>query len=140
MEARKRRLVRANAGRRCEYCCIHEDDEAYSFHLEHIIPKKHGGNDALSNLAWSCHSCNLAKGSNLAGRVKQEVVTLFDPRRQKWKDHFRWNGPLLVGKTKCGRATILVLNLNAKDRIKLREVLIAAGLFPPRDAPDHNAT
>ena len=41
MNAATRRLVRERAEFRCEYCRIHEDDEPYSFHLEHIIPKKH---------------------------------------------------------------------------------------------------
>ncbi|MBI3411419.1 MAG: HNH endonuclease [Planctomycetes bacterium] len=68
MNAATRQLVQERARLRCEYCQIHEaDDPAFSFHIEHIIPKKHRGTDALSNLAWSCHFCNRAKGSNLAG-------------------------------------------------------------------------
>ncbi|MBI3821164.1 MAG: HNH endonuclease [Planctomycetes bacterium] len=122
-----RRFVQARAGFRCEYCHIDEDDDPYTFHLEHIIPRKHHGRNDRDNLAWSCHTCNLAKGSNLSGRVDDEVVTLFDPRRQNWNRHFRWRGPVLVGKTKCGRATVQVLNINAEDRIKVRALLIAAG-------------
>ncbi len=40
----------------------------YSFHIEHILPRKHGGTDKPRALAWSCHHCNLAKSSNLSGR------------------------------------------------------------------------
>ena len=79
MDSSTRRLVRARAGNRCEYCQIHEDDEPYAFHLEHIVPRKHGGDDAPSNLAWSCHDCNLGKGANLAGRVQGRIVALFNP-------------------------------------------------------------
>jgi 5-methylcytosine-specific restriction endonuclease McrA len=131
MDAATRRRVRKRAGRRCEYCRIHEIDEPFAFHLEHIISKKHGGKDNLSNLAWSCHNCNLGKGANLSGRVRGEIVALFHPRRQNWKRHFRWNGAVLIGKTKCGRATIRVLNINAEDRVKLRDILRASGAFPP---------
>lgn len=131
MPAATRRLVQARAASRCEYCRIHEDDEPIAFHLEHIVPRKHGGDDDPANLAWSCHSCNLAKSSNLSGWLHGEVVTLFHPRRQNWKRHFRWDGPRLVGRTKCGRATIRVLNINADDRIDLRQLLIAVGGFPP---------
>jgi hypothetical protein len=99
--------------------------------LEHIIAIKNGGSDDASNLAWSCHNCNLAKGSNLSGRFRGETVALFHPREQQWKRHFRWMGPVLVGKTKCGSATVQVLNINADDRIKLREILIESGRFPP---------
>jgi len=67
MDAAMRRLVQAQAGARCEYCRIHEDDEPYTFHVEHIVAKKHGGSNDPSNLAWSCHSCNFAKSSNLSG-------------------------------------------------------------------------
>ncbi len=91
-----RELVRQRAGGRCEYCRIHEDDEPFVFHLEHIIPIKHGGNDDPSNLAWSCHSCNLAKGANLSGRLQDETVPLFHPRQQQWNRHFRWIGSVLA--------------------------------------------
>jgi hypothetical protein len=131
MDAATRRLVQMRAGRRCEYCRIHEDDDPYAFHLEHIVPKKHDGSDDVSNLAWSCHNCNLGKGSNLSGNVRGEIVALFDPRRQDWARHFRWQGAVLVGKTKCGRATVRVLNINDADRVQLRETLRAAGEFPP---------
>ena len=132
MDVASRRLVRQRAGGRCEYCQIHEDDEPYAFHLEHIIPTKHGGEDDPSNLAWSCHSCNLMKGANPSGRVHGEIVTLFHPRRQQWNRHFRWVGPILAGKTKCGIATVQVLDINAHDRVKLRDILIASGAFPPK--------
>jgi hypothetical protein len=131
MDAATRRRVRKRAGRRCEYCRIHEDDEPFTFHLEHIVPKKHDGHDQPSNLAWSCHSCNLGKGPNLSGLVRGEIIPLFNPRKQNWHRHFRWQGAVLVGRTKCGRATIRVLNINADDRIRLRALLIARGVFPP---------
>jgi len=134
MNAATPRLVRQRAGHRCEHCCIHEDDETWPFHLEHIVPKKHGGKDNPANLAWSCQSCNLAKGANLSGRVQGALIALFNPRRQRWRRHFRWDGRVLVGKTKCGKATIRVLEINAEDRCRLREVLIAAGAFPPLSA------
>ena len=127
-----RRLVRRRAGNRCEYCRIHQDDDPLlSFQIEHIIAKQHRGTDLPSNLAWSCNKCNRAKGPNLSGRIKDEIVPLFHPRRQKWARHFRRVGPKVVGKTKTGKATVLVLKLNAEERIILRETLIASGMFPP---------
>ena len=47
MDFALRDLVRQRADQRYEYCRIHEDDEPYAFHLEHVIPKKHGGGDDL---------------------------------------------------------------------------------------------
>lgn len=122
------------AGRRCEYCQLHESDQPLlSFHTEHIIAKKHHGSDDSDNLAWACLECNAAKSSNLSGRdmVTGRVVLLFNPRRQRWKRHFAWTGALLSGLTPCGRATLDVLNINAPHRTELRELLIVAGVFPP---------
>jgi hypothetical protein len=129
-----RLLVRSRAGHRCEYCRLHEHDfPLYPFHIEHIVAKKHHGSDDPSNLAFSCHECNLGKSSNLSGRdfITGRVVVLFNPRRQRWPRHFMWFGAKLVGLTPCGRATIDVLNINKPDRIDLREILVIGGLFPP---------
>ena len=126
--------VRLRAGQRCEYCRLHEPDQPLlSFHIEHIVPKKHHGTDDPENLAWSCLECNAAKSSNLSGRdiVTGRVVVLFNPRRQRWSRHFAWDGPRLLGLTPCGRATVDVLNINARHRIELRELLIRGGVFPP---------
>lgn len=131
MNAAVRRAVRKRAGFRCEYCRVHEDDEPFAMHVEHVVAKKHGGVDDSSNLALSCQSCNLGKSSNLSGLLRGEVVALFHPRRQQWNRHFRWYGPRLVGKTKCGKATIPVLNINAADRVALRQALLALKSFPP---------
>ena len=129
-----RSLVRLRAGERCEYCQLRESDyPLLSFHVEHIVPKKHHGNDDPINLAWSCLECNLAKSSNLSGRdlVTGRVVVLFNPRRQRWTRHFVWEAAWLVGKTPSGRVTVDVLDINAPHRIDLRELLILAGDFPP---------
>jgi hypothetical protein len=134
MKASIRALVRSRAGQRCEYCRLHEEDlPAWPFHIEHILPKKHGGTDDPKTLAWSCHYCNLSKSSNLSGRDADtgRIVVLFNPRRQRWNRHFTWDGPRLIGLSPCGRATIAVLNINTRHRIDLRELLMEAGLFPP---------
>lgn len=129
-----RRLVRARAARRCEYCQLHEDDlPLFPFHIEHIVPKKHGGTDSPKMLAWACHYCNLSRSSNISGRdkVTGRIVVLFNPRRQRWARHFDWNGPRLLGLTPCGRATIAVMNINKPHRVEMRRLLIKAGRFPP---------
>ncbi len=95
MKASVRQLVRSRAGQRCEYCRLHEDDlPLWPFHVEHIRPTKHGGTDDPRTLAWSCHYCNLSKSSNLSGidNVTGRIAVLFNPRRQRWNRHFRWNG------------------------------------------------
>ncbi len=83
---------------------------------------------------WSvCVFCNRYKGPNIAGGDPEtgKVVPLFNPRRQRWGRHFRWDGPLAVGLTLGGRATILVLKINLGRRVDFREGLIEEGIFPP---------
>jgi 5-methylcytosine-specific restriction endonuclease McrA len=49
--AETRRLVISRAGRRCEYCLIHEDDTYFGCEVDHVISEKHGGLTAAENLA-----------------------------------------------------------------------------------------
>lgn len=134
IDASTRETVRQRAGRRCEYCRLHEhDDPLFPFHIEHIIARQHRGTDSLSNLALSCEQDNLHKGPNLAGidPITKRLTRLFNPRRHKWSRHFRWEGPILVGRTAIGRTTVAVLGMNLPHRVGLRAALIAADRFPP---------
>jgi len=103
------------------------------FEMEHIIAEQHGGKTVLSNLALDCFACNRHKGPNLGGIDPESAkkAWLFDPRQQKWVRHFRWNGPILVGSTAGGRATIVVLAINLPIRVQHRAQLMAEGVFPP---------
>ena len=128
-----RQFVRERAAFRCEYCHLPDfAAPASTFHVEHVIARQHQGPDATRNRAWSCHRCNLCKGPNLSGRdpLTGKIVRLFNPRRQSWSRHFEWYGAILVGRTKTGRATIAVLDINDPQRVKLRQALHDAGDWP----------
>jgi len=115
--------VRERAGNACEYCHLHQDDSPLAvLHIEHVIPKTHGGSDELDNLALACIDCNLHKGTNLTGIDPETgtVTELFHPRRHDWADHFAWDGIYLVSATPSGRTTIRVLNMNSEDQLVLR--------------------
>ncbi len=130
MDEVTRRLVRGRAENQCEYCKSRQDDEPFvRYQIEHIIAKQHGGTDTSDNLALACPHCNLHKGPNLAGLdpLDRSLVRLFHPREQRWVDHFASNGPILVGKTAIGRATIQVLNMNDRMRIELRATVLGIG-------------
>jgi hypothetical protein len=72
------------------------------------------------------------KGTNLAGMDPRtgKLTRLFHPRQDSWEEHFAWQGPLLIGKTPLGRATLLVLNINDPVRLQHREILQQGGLLP----------
>jgi len=123
--------VRARAQRRCEYCRMPEHGTNLPHEIDHIRARKHRGPTALNNTCWCCAQCNGAKGSDVAAfdPATDELVALFNPRVLQWDDHFEWNGPWLVGKTPVGRATIQLLKINRKDRVKHRRLLIERGGF-----------
>lgn len=106
-------------------------DDLLPFHVEHIIPRKHGGGDKLANLALACWHCNCHKGPNLSGidPFSKKTVRLLHPRRDRWDDPFLWDGVMLIGRTSKGRATVQVLAMNAPDRIELRRLLRQRGDF-----------
>jgi hypothetical protein len=130
MQAALRAFVRERAGQRCEYCHLHEEDAGrLAFQIEHIIAKQHGGTDDPDSLCYSCAQCNWAKGPNLAGVLGAKLYPLFNPRKQNWQRHFRWEQTILVGKTKTGVVTVQVLNINDPARVMLRENLLFEGRF-----------
>jgi len=134
MDAELERLVWERARHYCEYCRMPQEFDEISFEIDHVIPRKRGGFTVADNLALANFFCNNRKGPNLSGIDPEtgEVVQLFDPRRQRWDRHFRWVNYRVVGRTKSGRATVVVLEMNLPSRVELREVLGGAGLFPPR--------
>lgn len=133
MEAKLIRLVWRRADGRCEYCQLLQEFDDRPFEVDHIISRKHLGPTEADNLALSCFRCNSFKGSDISGIDPQsgKLVALFNPRRQKWGRHFRWEGARLVGRTAAGRTTVAVLSINAPFRVELREALIEEGIFPP---------
>lgn len=123
MDQEVRSEVRTRAKETCEYCRLKQKDQpAFRFHIEHIRPRKHGGGDALDNLALACQQCNLHKGPNLSGVDPEtgRVVRLFHPRDDIWSDHFLRDGAFICGQTPIGRATAHVLQFNKPDRVRLR--------------------
>lgn len=130
INAATRELVRRRANDRCEYCLLRQENSRLAHHLEHIIAKKHGGRDSPDNLALSCHRCNLRKGSNLSGidPAGNDVVPLFHPRHDDWREHFQVLGLAIQGITPIGRATVQVLAMNDARRLELRSELLAQGI------------
>lgn len=127
--------VRDRARNACEYCQMPQVFyPTVPFPIDHIIPRQHDGRTVSSNLALSCLHCNSHKGPNLAGidPLTKKLTKLFNPRRNKWARHFRWDGPYLVGKSAVGRTTILVLAINDPDIVDVRHELIDEGVFAPR--------
>jgi HNH endonuclease len=101
--------------------------------LDHVIAVKRRGPTIAGNLAWACYDCSKHKSCNISGIDPRtgKITRLFHPRLHKWTTHFRWDGPILVGRTDIGRATVEVLEVNLPHRLAVRQTLIDEGVFPP---------
>lgn len=129
-----RAQVAQRANRRCEYCLIHEDDAGFSHEVDHILSRKHGGSSTTDNLAYACVLCNRYKGADVASVDPRtgRLLRLFNPRHDRWSDHFRLEGEVIESRTEIGSVTVRLLRLNAAERIAERRILQALGRYPRR--------
>lgn len=131
-----RKLVAGRANFLCEYCLIHEKDTAFGCAVDHIISLKHGGLSDASNLAYACVFCNRFKGSDIGSIIwrTQEFTRFYNPRLDRWSQHFRLQGSSLQPLTEIGEVTARILGLNDSDRLLEREILINQNKYPHPDA------
>ena len=127
------REVEQRAAGRCEYCRMHQSLQGATFHVEHVIRRCLGGTSEFGNLAWACPSCNLHKSNRVEVESPDvyQAVPFFNPRTDRWDDHFCWDGYCITGLTPIGRATIDALVLNHERRVNIRQAEALFDLFPP---------
>ncbi len=118
-----RRLVEKRAKYCCEYCLLPATISFFPHEIDHVIPEKHDGKTELENLAYTCWRCNRYKGTDLGSFDPQtgEFSFLFNPRTQKWLEHFQLNNSQIIGLTTEGRTTIKLLKLNSQERLSERK-------------------
>jgi hypothetical protein len=132
----RERVARA-AGFCCGYCRTPQSIVGYRLSIEHIIPDAKGGKTVEENLWLACHACNEFKAARIEGNdpVTGKRIRLWNPRRQKWLDHFCWNedGTEIIGLTPCGRATAATLQLNRPELVAARWLWVQVGWWPPQE-------
>lgn len=126
-----RQLVDERAQNCCEYCLMPEMAVLFSHQVDHIIAEKHGGATDADNLAFACVICNKYKGSDIASidAETDEVVRLYHPRRDVWREHFVLSDAKILPLSAVGRVTANLLQLNRAERIAERKLLIEAGVI-----------
>jgi len=60
-----------------------------------------------------------------------EETRLFHPRRDRWEDHFRWDGVVVAAVTPVGRATVSALQMNRPLIVAIRTEEALLGRHPP---------
>lgn len=132
-----RQLVTARAGGACEYCRLLEAACGVTFHIEHVCPRSQGGETIMSNLAFSCPGCNLAKADRTHGRDRSgEIQPLFNPRDFHswllgWHLHFilDFRSGVILPRSAAAEATVDSLRMNDGNRLFARRLQIQAGLI-----------
>jgi 5-methylcytosine-specific restriction endonuclease McrA len=127
-----RRSIYQRANGRCEYCHVPDDDAFMPHEIDHIYAEKHGGETTEANLCLSCWICNRRKGSDLTSLDPDtgKITPLFHPRNDEWEQHFRLNEAVIEPLTSEGRVTVKLLQLNKRERVDERRILIDVGRYP----------
>lgn len=132
-----RQQVIKNAKYCCEYCRTSSLLTGMPLVIDHIIPTSLGGSNNRDNLCASCYRCNEFKGAKIMANdpVSNQFVPLFNPRQQKWLEHFNWanGGTYIIGLSGTGRATVLALKLNNENIVEARAIWITLNWHPPQD-------
>lgn len=131
-----RALVVARAGNRCEYCLLAQAGQEATFHVDHVTPRVAGGPTIDGNLALACVGCSLRKGALQSGSDPEtgRQAALFNPRANRWHEHFRIEGFVIVGVTPTGRATAEALAMNRPLVVAIREEQALLGRSAADDA------
>ena len=146
-----RLAVRMRARDACEYCLLPTTSE---FHVEAVVPPllweeyqasklavrpdgQRAGPEHIDNYVWICPFCDHARQRQVEAAVGREAHRLFDPRRDRWAQHFLIleGTPLVCGHSAIGRATELALALNdprSTGPLGARQEMVLAGRYPPR--------
>ena len=132
VSAALRRVAAAHADFLCEYCLIHEDDTVFGCEVDHFISTKHGGMAEADNLAYARAFCNRPKGSDTGSVVQgtEAYVRFFHPCLDRWAEHFRLDGVVIVDLSDVGEVTGRILAFNTSERLLERQVLLEAGRYP----------
>jgi hypothetical protein len=129
--------VRERARHRCEYCLTAEWLTGQPGEIDHVVPRAQGGATRFDNLCLACAACNGFKLDRTAGFDPEtgQTVPLFNPRAQRWPDHFAWSddGTHIIGLTPSGRGTILILKMNRPLVVVAREIWVSMNRHPPSD-------
>ncbi len=132
-----RQTIREQAHFRCGYCLMHQRHVYARMEIDHLHPQSHGGSDNEENLWLACPFCNTYKSDLIEAvdEVTGERVRLFNPRRQRWSEHFKFGADRaeIIGITPCGRATVNALRINAPDPLAYRRFLAKFNEYPPQE-------
>jgi hypothetical protein len=130
-----RQLIADRANLLCEYCLVAEADTFYGCEVDHIISLKHGRSSESDNLAYACALCNRSKGSDIGSiSTTGEFTRFFNPRTDRWAEHFRLEQAAISPLTTVGEVTARIFGFNDSARLHEREEMIRFRKYPSEGA------
>jgi len=131
-----RRRAAERAYHVCEYCLVHEADLLHACEVDHVISIKHDGETVMENLANACLHCNRHKGTDVGSvaRSTGRFVRFFNPRTDRWSDHFCISAGRIEPLSEMGEVTVRILEFNQPERVLFRQLLADAGRYPTVEA------
>jgi HNH endonuclease len=122
---------------RCSYCLTQAVNSGIPLSFDHILPRSKGGTTIFENVCLACRPCNEFKSDliEVLDPLTGETVPLFNPRQQRWAEHFTWSedGTRVEGLTPVGRVTVLTLQMNRALVVATRRRWVSSGWHPPSD-------
>ena len=105
---------------------------AFEHEPDHIIPIQHGGDTTAENLALACLRCNRRKGPNVGSFDPKTgaLVPFYNPRVQRWDDHFSLQDGIIRPLTPEARVTVKLFRFNDELQVEERRKIIELGLYP----------
>ncbi|QLE57706.1 HNH endonuclease [Nostoc sp. TCL26-01] len=136
LESLKTQIAATDKGCCC-YCLTTEANSGIPMSYDHIHPRSKGGENTFENLCLACRSCNEFKADSTEAidPLSGEITPLFNPRQQRWAEHFVWNSDAtrVEGLTTIGRATIICLRMNNSVIVVARRRWTISGWHPPNE-------
>jgi 5-methylcytosine-specific restriction endonuclease McrA len=130
-----RNLIRESDRHRCCYCLTTELNSGSRMVFDHIYPRAKDGETSFENVCLACRACNEYKSDTTEAldSSTDRLAPSFNPRRQKWQDHFEWiqGNTEIHGKTAVGRVTVATLQVNHGAIVVTRQRWVAVGWHPP---------
>jgi hypothetical protein len=121
---------------RCAYCQMPAIYLPQGLQKEQIVPLSVEGLDVPKNICPACPNCNSHKAKKVFAIDPRsgKKVKLFNPRKQKWLEHFGWDkfGTKVMGRTPIGRATVAGLKINLPDLVAWRSIIVRIGGYPSK--------
>ena len=113
-------------GRKCVYCRMPDTWGPEGFGVDHYRPKKYFPElvTNYSNLYYCCNQCNSRKGSYWPESLKAMGRMIPNPCDHRMHAHLRYSRATVESKTKAGSFTKELLDLNAPDVVKRRELML----------------